>query len=59
MFMRNKRTGRIVVYDEKLLELGYEVVEENQPAPKVKKPTDDEVSVKDEITVRLIKKGSK
>ena len=54
MFMRNKRTGRLVVYDEKLLELGYEVVQEEKP----KKPTDDEVSVKDEITVMLHKEAA-
>jgi hypothetical protein len=55
MLMRNKRTGRLVVYDEKLLELGYELVVEDQPKPKSKKPTDDEVSLKDEIQIRLHK----
>lgn len=55
MFMRNKRTGRLVVYDKKLLELGYEVVQEEE---KPKKPTDDEVSVKDEITVMLHKEAA-
>lgn len=55
MLMRNKRTGRLVVYDEKLLELGYEVVVEDQPKPKAKKPTDDEVSVEDKIDIRLFK----
>jgi hypothetical protein len=44
-----------VVYDEKLLELGYEVVVEDQPKPKAKKPTDDEVSVEDKIDIRLFK----
>ena len=52
MHMRNKRTGRIVVYDEKLLELGYEgVVDE----PKPKKPMDDEISMQDEIAIKLFK----
>jgi hypothetical protein len=56
--MRNKRTGRLVVYDEKLLELGYELVVEDQPKPKSKKPTDDEVSLKDEIQIRLHKEAA-
>jgi hypothetical protein len=55
MFMRNKRTGRIVVYDEKLLELGYEAVVDE---PKPKKPTDDEISVQDEITIKLFKEAA-
>jgi hypothetical protein len=55
MFMRNKRTGRIVVYDESLLEMGYEVVSEET---KPKKPTDDEVSVQDDITVLLYKEAA-
>lgn len=58
MFMRNKRTGRLVVYDEKLLELGYELVVEDQPKPKAKKPTDDEVSVRDEIQIKLTKEAA-
>jgi hypothetical protein len=58
MLMRNKRTGRLVVYDEKLLELGYEVVAEDQPKPKAKKPTDDEVSVEDKIDIRLFKEAA-
>jgi hypothetical protein len=55
MYMRNKRTGRIVVYDEKLLELGYELVQEKE---KPKKPTDDEVSVEDEVTIKLYKEAA-
>ena len=55
MYMRNKRTGRLVVYDEKLLELGYELAQEEE---KPKKPTDDEVSVKDEIAVKLYKEAA-
>jgi hypothetical protein len=55
MFMRNKRTGRIVVYDEKLLELGYEAVV-NEPKPK--KPTEDEISMQDEITIKLYKEAA-
>ena len=55
MFMRNKRTGRVVVYDERLLELGYEVVADE---PKPKKPTDDEISVQDEITIKLYREAA-
>jgi hypothetical protein len=55
MFMRNKRTGRIVVYDEKLLELGYEAVVDE---PKPKKPTEDEISMQDEITIKLYKEAA-
>lgn len=55
MFMRNKRTGRLVVYDEKLLDLGYEVVQEEE---KPKKPTDDEVSIQDDIKVKLHKEAA-
>ena len=55
MFMRNKRTGRIVVYDEKLLELGYELVVDE---PKPKKPMDDEISMQDEITIKLYKEAA-
>jgi hypothetical protein len=53
--MRNKRTGRVVVYDEKLLDLGYELVVEDLPKPKPKKPMDDEVAIGDEIQFRLYK----
>jgi hypothetical protein len=44
-----------VVYDEKLLDLGYEVVQEEA---KPKKPTDDEVSIQDDITVLLYKEAA-
>jgi hypothetical protein len=53
--MRHIRTGRLVVYDEKLLELGYEAVVDEPPKPKPKKPMDDEVSMGDEIQFRLYK----
>lgn len=56
MFMRNKRTGRLVVYDPKLLELGYEIVHEEELKPK--KPTDDDVSVQDEIQIKLYKEAA-
>jgi hypothetical protein len=47
-----------VVYDEKLLELGYEVVVDEPPKPKPKKPMDDEVSAGDEIQIRLYKEAA-
>ena len=52
--MRNVRTGKIAVYDADLIESGRweEVVGDVAD----KKPNaDDEVSVKDEISVKLIK----
>jgi hypothetical protein len=53
--MRHIRTGRLVVYDEKLLELGYEAVVDDLPKPKPKKPMEDEISVVDEIQIILHK----
>ena len=47
-----------MVYDEKLLELGYEVVPDEQPKPEPKKPTDDKVSVEDKIDIRLFKEAA-
>lgn len=57
--MRHKRTGRLVVYDASLLEMGtYEVVEnlpQQSPPPQKKRPTDDQVAMNDEIQIRLFK----
>jgi hypothetical protein len=52
--MKNTRTGKIAVYDADLIETGrWEEVTAESAA---KKPNaDDEVSVKDEIAVTLIK----
>ncbi len=59
-YLRNKRTGRVVVFDESLLALGtYEEVEPEKPAdkPKSKKakpsPTDELINAGDQISVVL------
>ena len=54
--MRHIRTGRLVVYDEKLLELGYEAVADDPPKPK--KPMEDEISVVDDIQILLHKEAA-
>lgn len=71
--MRHMRSGRLVVYDESLLEMGtYEVVEhtpevaaietEATPAPnkkraKGKAPRNDNVAISDQIQIRLYKEN--
>lgn len=58
--MRNTRTGKIAVYDADLIETGRWEEVGAEPAPKADpKANDDEVSVKDELQVTLIKGGKK
>lgn len=54
--MRNVRTGKTAVYDADLIESGkWEEVDKAAPNPSAKGSPDDEVSVKDEVKVTLIK----
>lgn len=56
--MKNTRTGKIAVYDADLIESGrWEEIDAAQAAQKPR--ADDEVSVKDEVTVTLIKGDKK
>lgn len=58
--MRNTRTGKIAVYDADLIETGRWEELGAEDAPKQNpKPNDDEVSVKDELKVTLIKGDKK
>jgi len=53
--MRNVRTGKVAVYDEALVADG-RWVEVKDEAPAAPKPSaNDDVAVKDEVTVTLIK----
>ena len=56
--MRNVRTGKLAVYDATLMADGRweEVIEDGQPAAP-KPSADDQVAVKDEVQVTLIKGG--
>lgn len=57
--MRNVRTGKTAVYDADLIETGkWEEVDKVAP-PAPKGSSNDEVSVKDELQVTLIKGGKK
>jgi len=60
-YLRNKNTGKQIVYDEKLLELGYyEVVDESQPEePTVTPPVeaaDESVGIQQAVTTLLKRK---
>lgn len=54
--MRSVRTGKIAVYDEALIADGRWVeVKDEDAAPPPKPSANDDVAVKDEVTVTLIK----
>jgi hypothetical protein len=54
--MRSVRTGKIAVYDEALIADGRWVEVKEEAAPAAPKPSaNDDVAVKDEISVTLIK----
>lgn len=50
--MKNVRTGNTARYDKALIATGRWVVDDT-PAPKAKKPTDDEIATQDEITIEV------
>lgn len=53
--MRNIRTGKVAVYDEALIADGRWVEVKDDAAPAPKPSANDDVAVKDEVTVTLTK----